>query len=205
MIAQTRKQTTVSIWIKQHRVSPISFSRSPFRGHRTAADPSAQGWITTRPFAIHYPASFGRCSAAHCRRGHRWGRRRKAVGPHHQVARRPTGTIFAFLSPVVLFVLAAVVVWREWRRMAVQRRPRSTICLIWDQRLFCGWRPSALAEDRLRGYAPRHKDRSALSATDSGVMWVVWHIPAFFYLDTYVNLGWPPFPVRAGRAGGGSC
>lgn len=51
-----------------------------------------------------------------------------------------------------------------------------------------------------RGFAlPRlQKGRSALSATlILGVMWIVWHMPAFLYLDTYVALGLAAFPMFA--------
>jgi hypothetical protein len=30
-----------------------------------------------------------------------------------------------------------------------------------------------------------------------GVFWVIWHIPFFFYLDTYVEMGFAAFPFFA--------
>ncbi|HSJ55147.1 MAG TPA: CPBP family intramembrane glutamic endopeptidase, partial [Anaerolineae bacterium] len=48
-----------------------------------------------------------------------------------------------------------------------------------------------------RGFAlPRlQKSRSASSATlILGLMWVVWHVPAFFYLTTYQNMPWFMLP-----------
>src|SRR5512139_2662478 len=75
---------------------------------------SAQGWITTPiPFAIHYLASFGPLLAALIMTWVTGG----ADGLKELWARiikwrvGSTGVTFAFLSPVVLFVLAAVVVW----------------------------------------------------------------------------------------------
>ena len=122
MIAQISKQTNVSSWLRQHRVLvyfiltlAISWSiELPLVA-------SAQGWIAAPlPFAIHYLASLGPLLAALIMTwaiggsdGLRelWGRITKwRVGS--------IGVIFAFLSPVALFVLAAVVVWAlsggEW-------------------------------------------------------------------------------------------
>lgn len=51
-----------------------------------------------------------------------------------------------------------------------------------------------------RGFAlPRlQKGHSALWATlILGVMWSLWHLPAFFYLDTYIQLGLGVFPMFA--------
>lgn len=51
-----------------------------------------------------------------------------------------------------------------------------------------------------RGFAlPRLQNgRSALWASVIlGVMWSVWHLPAFFYLDTYLTLGLAVFPMFA--------
>jgi membrane protease YdiL (CAAX protease family) len=51
-----------------------------------------------------------------------------------------------------------------------------------------------------RGFAlPRlQKGRSALAASVIvWVMWVVWHIPSFFYLDTYMKLGLAMLPMFA--------
>lgn len=51
-----------------------------------------------------------------------------------------------------------------------------------------------------RGFAlPRLQNgRSALGATlILGVMWSLWHLPAFFYLETYMKLGFAMFPMFA--------
>src|SRR5512139_2023160 len=168
---------------------------------------SAQGWITTPvPFAIHYLASFGPLLAALMMTWvtggadglkELWGRITK-----WRVGR--TGATFAFLSPVVLFVLAALVVWMlsggEWpnlqRLTEINYLPNLGLSalILWLATFGFG------EEIGWRGYAlPRlQTGRSALSATlILGMMWVVWHIPAFFYLDTYVGLGLAVLPMFA--------
>ena len=208
MIAQTRKQTTADSWLRQHRVLAyfiltlaISWSiEMPLVA-------SAQGWITAPiPFAIHYLASLGPLLAALIMTWatggsnglkELWGRITKwRVGS--------TGVTFAFLSPVGLFVLATVVVWElsggEWpnlqRLTEINYLPNLGIgaLILWLATFGFG------EEIGWRGYAlPRlQRDHNALSATlILGVMWVVWHVPAFFYLDTYVNLGLAVFPMFA--------
>lgn len=208
MIAQAQKQTTVSSWIKQHRVlAYFILTLAISWSIELPLVASAQGWIATPvPFAIHYLASFGPLLAALIMTWitggadglkELWGRVTKwRVGP--------TGATFAFLSPVVLFVLAALVVWLlsggEWpnlqRLTEINYLPNLGLgaLILWLATFGFG------EEIGWRGYAlPRlQKGRSALSATLLlGVMWVVWHLPAFFYLDTYVNLGLVVFPMFA--------
>ena len=208
MIAQTRKQTTVSSWLRQHRVlAYFILTLAISWSIELPLVASAQGWIITPiPFAIHYLASLGPLLAALIMTWvtggaeglkELWGRITKwRVGW--------TGAIFAFLSPVALFVLAAVVIWvlsgGEWpnlRRLTeINYLPNLGIgaLILWLATFGFG------EEIGWRGYAlPRlQRDHSALSATlILGVMWVVWHVPAFFYLDTYVNLGLAAFPMFA--------
>jgi membrane protease YdiL (CAAX protease family) len=208
MIAQTQSQTTVSSWLRQHRVlAYFILTLAISWSIELPLVASAQGWITAPiPFALHYLASFGPLLAALIMTWvtggtdglkELWGRITKwRVGS--------TGVTFAFLSPVVLFALAAVVVWvlsgGEWpdlRRLTeINYLPNLGIgaLVLWLVTFGFG------EEIGWRGYAlPRlQRDHSALSATlILGVMWVAWHVPAFFYLDTYVNLGLAVFPMFA--------
>ncbi|HET7089690.1 MAG TPA: CPBP family intramembrane glutamic endopeptidase, partial [Anaerolineae bacterium] len=167
---------------------------------------SAQGWLQAPvPFALHYLAAFGPMLAALIMTWatggaaglkELWGRVTKwRVGL--------TGAAFAILSPVVLFVLAAIVVralggeWPDLQRLGeVNYLPNLGIgaLVLWLATYGFG------EEIGWRGFAlPRlQKSRSALSATlILGVMWIVWHMPAFFYLDTYVALGLAAFPLFA--------
>jgi uncharacterized protein len=208
MIAQLRKQTTLSGWLRQHRVlAYFILTLAISWSIELPLVASAQGWIAAPiPFAIHYLASLGPLLAAvimtwavdgSAGLKELWGRITKwRVGP--------TGVTFAFLSPVVLFVLAALVVWAlsggEWpdfqRLTEINYLPNLGIgaLILWLATFGFG------EEIGWRGYAlPRlQKGHSALSATlILGAMWVAWHVPAFFYLDTYVNLGLAAFPMFA--------
>jgi membrane protease YdiL (CAAX protease family) len=110
---------------------------------------------------------------------------------------------------VVLFVLAALVVWMlnggEWpnlqRLTEINYLPNLGVgaLILWLATFGFG------EEIGWRGYAlPRlQKGHSALSATlILGVMWVVWHVP--FLLPGHLRESWPRrfSHVRAGRAGG---
>lgn len=207
MIAQARKQTTVSIWIKQHPVFAYFILAVAITWSiMLPLVASAQGWLQAPiPFALHYLAAFGPMLAALTMTWatggaaglkELWGRVTKwRVGL--------TGAAFAILSPVVLFVLAAIVVralggeWPDLQRLGeVNYLPNLGIgaLVLWLATYGFG------EEIGWRGFAlPRlQKSRSALSATlILGVMWIVWHMPAFFYLDTYVALGLAAFPLFA--------
>ena len=207
MIAQTRRQTTISIWIKQHPVlSYFILAVAITWSIMLPLVASAQGWLQAPvPFALHYLAAFGPMLAAIIMTWFTggsdglkelWGRVTKwRVGL--------TGAAFAILSPVVLFVLAAAVVralggeWPELQRLGeVNYLPNLGIGALVLWMLTYGFGE----EIGWRGFAlPRlQKGRSALSATlILGVMWIVWHMPAFFYLDTYAALGLAAFPLFA--------
>lgn len=199
MIAQTRKQTSVSIWIRQHRIlAYFILTLAISWSIELPLVASAQGWITTPiPFAIHYLASLGPLLAAVIMTWaiggtdglkELWGRITL-----WRVGR--TGAAFAILSPVFLFALASITIrlmGGEWPDLRLLGEVNYLPFLgIWVLPLWLatygfgeeiGW----------RGFALPHlqKGRSALSASMIlGLMWSLWHVPAFLYLDTYVNAG----------------
>jgi membrane protease YdiL (CAAX protease family) len=160
---------------------------------------SAQGWLRAPVSpAIHYLASFGPMLSALIVTTATEGRngiRRLLAG----LLKWRVGLgwiLFAILTPITLFGVAAIVDYAangKWPDLAllgeVDYLPYLGIMgafLLW---LFTfglgeelGW----------RGYAlPRlQKGRSALPATlILGVVWALWHLPAFFYKDTYVAMG----------------
>jgi membrane protease YdiL (CAAX protease family) len=63
------------------------------------------------------------------------------------------------------------------------------------------WLASGLGEETgWRGYALPHlqKTRSATVATlILGILWACWHLPMFFYRDTYIQMGIAGFPMFA--------
>jgi len=157
-----------------------------------------QGWLEAPiPFAVHYLAAFGPMLAALLvtalttgTDGLRelWGR----------VTKWRVGWgwfLVSTLSPAVLFALAALVM-----RLIAGRWPDLRLLgqANYLPYLGLGVLPLWLAtfgfgeEIGWRGFAlPRlQKTRTAASATlILGLMWMLWHMPAFFYLDTYRNMG----------------
>jgi membrane protease YdiL (CAAX protease family) len=158
-----------------------------------------QGWIQLQiPFAIHYLAAFGPMLSAlivttivegssgmrdlfsglfKWRIGWRW-------------------ILFSVLAPLALFALAAVamvVAGAKWPNLSllgeVDYLPYLGIggaivlwLLTYGMGEELGWRGFAL---------PRlQKNNSALGATlILAVCWAFWHLPAFFYQDTYMVMG----------------
>jgi len=199
MIAQTRKQTTVFTWIRQHPLlSYLILAIAISWSVELPLVASAQGWLGVRlPTAIHYFAAFGPMLAAILMTWvtggadglkELWGRVTKwRVGW--------TGAAFAILSPLALFALASIAIrlmGGEWPDLRLLGEVNYLPFLgIWVLPLWLatygfgeeiGWRGFAL---------PRlQKRRSALAASVIlGLMWSLWHVPAFLYLDTYVNAG----------------
>lgn len=160
---------------------------------------SAQGWIRppVHP-ALHYLASFGPLLSALMvtivTEGLQ-GIRQLFAG----LLKWRVGVgwmLFSTLSPVVLFGIAAIVGYMtngNWPDISllgeVDYLPYLGVVgglLLWLLTFGVG------EEVGWRGYAlPRlQKDHSSLAATlILGVVWAFWHLPAFFYKDTYVAMG----------------
>ena len=163
-----------------------------------------QGWTDLPiPFAIHYLAAFGPMLAAIVvtwaagssaglrelfSRVFKW---RVGLG----------GWFFAVFSSVVLFALAAIISramgseWPDLRLLGeVNYLPYLGVGALVLWMLTYGFGE----EIGWRGFAlPRMQKRwNALTATlILGLLWALWHIPAFFYLETYVKMGLGVFPV----------
>jgi membrane protease YdiL (CAAX protease family) len=163
-----------------------------------------QGWANLQlPLALHYLASFGPMLAAIIVTWANGG----AVGLKELWSRMirwrvgAFGFAFAVFSPIALFALSVIVVRLtsgEWANLALLGQINYMPYLgIWALVLWLltfgfgeetGW----------RGFALPHlqNGRSALAASIIlWVMWIVWHLPAFFYLDTYMKLGLGMLPM----------
>ena len=160
---------------------------------------SAQGWLHTRvPGPLHYLASFGPMLSALIVTAATEG----SPGIRQLLAgllkwRVGLGWfLFSTLLPIALFVLAATAGYAANGKLPdlallgeVDYLPYLGITgafILWLLTFGLG------EELGWRGYAlPRlQKGRTALTATlILGVIWALWHLPAFFYKDTYVAMG----------------
>jgi membrane protease YdiL (CAAX protease family) len=107
---------------------------------------------------------------------------------------------FAILSPVVLFLLAAVVV-----RVVSGRWPDLRLLGQANYLPYLGWGVLPLwlvtfgfgEETGWRGFAlPRMQKTMSVSKATLllGLLWTLWHVPSFFYHETYVGMGWIMLP-----------
>jgi uncharacterized protein len=167
---------------------------------------SAQGWIQTPvPMTLHYLAAFGPILSALILTA--------VIEGRHGIRRLLAGlfewrvglgwVLFSTLAPVALFLLAVFVEYAtpgKWTDLAllgeVDYLPYLGFIgafLLWLLTFGVG------EEVGWRGFAlPRlQKGHTALSATlILGIVWALWHLPAFFYKDTYVAMGLlPGLPV----------
>ncbi len=163
---------------------------------------SAQGWLAfTVPPALHYLAAFGpllaalALTAATAATDGRAGLRDLFAG----LGRWRVGwgwALFAVLAPVALFAAAAITgyaITGRWADLAllgeVDYLPYLTplgALGLWLLTFGFG------EEVGWRGYAlPRlQQTHSALTATLLlGTAWAFWHLPVFFYKDTYMAMG----------------
>jgi len=168
---------------------------------------SAQGLLSWQvPLALYYFASFGPLSAALIITAITEGRDgiRRLLG---RLLKWRVGFRYfalAVLAPVGLFVLAVLVnrtitgAWSDLRLLGeVDYLPYLTplgAFGIWLLTYGLG------EETGWRGFALPHlqRNRSAASATlILAVLWACWHLPAFFFRDTYVDMGIIGFPLFA--------
>lgn len=168
---------------------------------------SVQGLIAARiPMWIHYFASFGPILAALIVTGLTEGGQGIRALAGRIVKWRVPGRYYAFavLGPVALFAAAYLVnrlVTGAWPDLSLLGKadylpyltPVGTL-LLWLFTYSLG------EETGWRGWALPHlqRNRPAASATlILALLWAGWHLPAFFYRDTYIALGWIGFPMFA--------
>lgn len=160
---------------------------------------SAQGWLQTPvPPVLHYLAAFGPLASALIVTAATEGRRgiRQLLAGLLKWRVGLGWILFATLSPVALFGVAAIVGYAtqgKWPELAllgeVDYLPYLGIggaLILWLLTFGIG------EEVGWRGFAlPRlQQGHSALTATlILGIVWAFWHLPAFFYKDTYVAMG----------------
>jgi membrane protease YdiL (CAAX protease family) len=199
-IYSTAMKNTLVISLKQHPVMAyfiLAYAISwAFELPLAAA---AQGWLhISVPPALHYLASFGPMLSAlivTAATEGRHGIRQLLAG----VLKWRVGlgwVLFSTLAPITLFAVAVIVGYaanRTWPDLAllgeVDYLPYLGIVgafILWLLTFGVG------EEIGWRGFAlPRlQQDHSALTATLMlGAVWALWHLPAFFYKDTYVAMG----------------
>jgi membrane protease YdiL (CAAX protease family) len=162
-----------------------------------------QGWIDVPvPFSIHYLASLGPAVAALVltaliggRSGlaELWGR----------IVKWRVGwgwAAFAVGSPVALFVIAALAI-----RITQGQWPDLRLLGQVNYLPYLGWWVLPLwlvtfgfgEEIGWRGFAlPRLQQTMSVSRATLllGLLWTVWHVPAFFYHETYQGMPWFMLP-----------
>jgi len=166
---------------------------------------SRRGLIETQiPMSIHYLGAFGPMIAALVLTAlteetpgirallGRWFRWRVAVRYY----------AFAILGPLGLFALAVLInrlVTEAWADLSLLGEADYLPYLSPLGTLLLWFLTYALGEETgWRGYAlPRlQRKYSAASATlILAILWACWHIPAFFYRDTYIQMGLLGFPM----------
>lgn len=162
-----------------------------------------QGWTDVQiPYATHYLASFGPMlagilvtagtagKAGLCELWSRISRWRVDSGY----------AAFALFSPAALFLLAAIamrLIQSEWPDLRLLGQANylpylgGAVLPLWILTFGFG------EEIGWRGFAlPRlQKTMSVQKATLTlGLFWFLWHVPSFFYHETYVGMGWILIP-----------
>jgi membrane protease YdiL (CAAX protease family) len=166
---------------------------------------SAQGWVSWHvPYSLYYFASFGPFCAALIVTGMTEG----VQGIRHLLGRLLKWRVsfgyytFAVLFPIGLFILAGLanrIISGEWADLRllgdVDYLPYLTplgVLGIWLLTYGLG------EETGWRGFALPHLQRSLPAASATAilaVMWACWHLPAFFFRDTYIEMGTLGFPL----------
>jgi uncharacterized protein len=158
------------------------------------------------PMWIHYFASFGPMTAALLLTGLTEGQDGMRDLLRRIFKWRVAGRYYAFaiLGPMGLFALAYLlnrIVTGVWPDLSLLGQPDylPTITPLGTLALWL-FTYSLGEETGWRGFALPHlqKNRPATTATlILALFWACWHLPAFFYRDTYIDLGTLGFPMFA--------
>lgn len=200
--------TNSSSWIKQHAL--FAYFLLAYAVSWAIEIPialSVQGMIAVKiPMWMHYFASFGPMASALIVTGLTEG----GMGIRELLSRIikwrvPAGYYtFAVLGPIGLFALAYVtnrLVTGQWPDFSLLGQPDYLPYITPFGTLLLWLLTYSLGEETgWRGWALPHlqRNRSAASATlILAVFWAGWHLPAFFYRDTYIDLGLIGFPMFA--------
>jgi membrane protease YdiL (CAAX protease family) len=104
--------------------------------------------------------------------------------------------LIAWFSPVVLFIIAAIIariVWGTWPALSrfgqTAEYPQLALLVYWAAALFFyGWGE----ETGWRGFAlPKlQKNHNALTSTFLlSIFWALWHLPVFWFVDGFMKMG----------------
>jgi membrane protease YdiL (CAAX protease family) len=164
---------------------------------------SARGVIQADvPYALYYLASLGPALAAIIVTAWTAGRPgvRRLLGRLLKWRVPARYYAFAVLAPVGLFALAALlnrVMTGAWPELGLLGQADYVpylgipgVLLVWFLTYGVG------EETGWRGFALPHLQRTRPAANAAmllGVFWAGWHLPAFFFRDTYVDMGLPGF------------
>jgi membrane protease YdiL (CAAX protease family) len=162
-----------------------------------------QGWTSAPiPYSIHYLAAFGPGLAALIVTTLTSGKE-GLLELWSRITHWRVGlgyASFAILSPIVLFVLAGIVV-----RMVSGKWPDLLLLGQANYLPYLGWSVLPLwlvtfgfgEEIGWRGFAlPRMQKTMSVSKATLllGLLWTLWHVPSFFYHETYIGMGWIMLP-----------
>jgi membrane protease YdiL (CAAX protease family) len=168
---------------------------------------SDRGWVTWDvPYALYYVGSLGPMVAAVLVTGLTRGQAGVATLLARVFKWRVPWRyyVFAVLAPCALFLTAAVgnrVFLGEWPRLSLLGEadylpplgPAGVLglwLLTYGLGEEVGW----------RGFGLPHLQRTRTAASATlilALLWAFWHLPAFFFRDTYVELGLFGFPMFA--------
>jgi membrane protease YdiL (CAAX protease family) len=158
-----------------------------------------QGWTSAPiPYSIHYFASFGPAIAALVMTAITTG----LPGLRelwNRIVRWRVGwgyAAFALFSPAILFVLAAIVVrllYGEWPDLSLLGQVNYLPYLGWG--VLPVWLVTFGFGEEIgwRGFAlPRLQKKMSVSKATLilGLLWALWHVPSFFYHETYIGMDW---------------
>jgi membrane protease YdiL (CAAX protease family) len=162
-----------------------------------------QGWTDVQiPYSMHYFASFGPMLAAIIMTAVTGGKE----GLHELWSRIVKWQVkwpyaaFAVLSPVALFVLSALamrIIEGEWPDLHLLGQANYLPYLGWA--VLPIWLATFGFGEEIgwRGFALPHLQKTMSVARATlilGLFWFLWHVPSFFYHETYVGMGWILIP-----------